>query len=129
MFVRVCSCLLAQFVFRPAWRFRTSPFHYFCVALVPYFAVGPSTSSLSPPFSYCGPFCSALSTPALHRVEGVSAGSMEAYSGEEGGGGGGDFDWQLLEGALVFLGAAGRCQRCFATLEKVLLFIVAASIW
>lgn len=39
----------------------------------------------------------------------------EAFPGE----GDGDFDWQFLGGALVLLGAAGRCQRCFAALEKV----------
>lgn len=29
------------------------------------------------------------------------------------------FDWQFLEGALVLLGAAGRCQRRFAQVEEV----------
>lgn len=44
------------------------------------------------------------------------------FGGEGGGGGGGDgddFDWQYLQGALVLLGAAGRCQRCFAAVEEV----------
>lgn len=32
-----------------------------------------------------------------------------------------EFDWQLLQGPLMLLGAAGRCQRCFAALEEVTL--------
>lgn len=43
------------------------------------------------------------------------SGAAEAFSDA----GDGDFDWQYLQGALVLLGAAGRCQRCFAGVEKV----------
>lgn len=47
-----------------------------------------------------------------------AAGGIEAFS-DGGDGDSGDFDWQYLQGALVLLGAAGRCQRCFAGVEKV----------
>ncbi|CAM9293267.1 unnamed protein product [Scytosiphon promiscuus] len=59
----------------------------------------------------------------------AASGPSDAFSGEgsgvqgfhDGGGGdSGDFDWQYLQGALVLLGAAGRCQRCFADVEKEL---------
>ncbi|CAM9845413.1 unnamed protein product, partial [Laminaria digitata] len=46
--------------------------------------------------------------------EGVSTEGVDAFSP----GGDVDFDWQYLEGALVLLGAAGRCQHCFATVEE-----------
>lgn len=57
----------------------------------------------------------------------VSSAADEFSSGGVGGGefsSGGegdveDFDWQYLQGALVLLGAAGRCQRCFAAVEEV----------
>ena len=73
---------------------------------------------------FCRRFCSHLTpVPALHptlyidmiRAEGVSTEGVDAFSP----GGDVDFDWQYLEGALVLLGAAGRCQHCFATVEEV----------
>lgn len=49
------------------------------------------------------------------RAGGVSTEDVDVFSPA----GGVDFDWQCLEGALVLLGAAGRCQHCFATVEEV----------
>eukprot|EP00752_Nemacystus_decipiens_P003518 g3245.t2 len=44
-----------------------------------------------------------------------------AFSSSSGGDGDvDDFDWQYLQGALFLLGAAGRCQRCFAAVEEEL---------
>lgn len=64
---------------------------------------------------------------SLLRACAVSPAAGEFSSGAVGGGeiysvGGADvedFDWQYLQGALVLLGAAGRCQRCFAAVEEV----------
>ncbi|CAM9472002.1 unnamed protein product [Ectocarpus sp. 4 AP-2014] len=52
------------------------------------------------------------------EVLGVAAGIEEQEKYLDGGGGNGDFDWQYLQGSLVLLGAAGRCQRCFAGVEE-----------
>ena len=49
------------------------------------------------------------------RAGGAPDISVEAFARE----GEDNFDWQFLSGALVLLGAAGRCQQCFAILEKV----------
>lgn len=54
------------------------------------------------------------------EISEISGGAVEAFSG----GGDGDFDWQYLQGALVLLGAAGRCQRCFAGVEEVRYYTV-----
>eukprot|EP00904_Undaria_pinnatifida_P008473 jgi/Undpi1/4756/HiC_scaffold_18.g08109.m1 len=46
--------------------------------------------------------------------EGVSTEDVDAFSP----GGDVEFDWQYLEGALVLLGAAGRCHHFFNTVEE-----------
>lgn len=53
------------------------------------------------------------------RADGFSGGAVGAAAFAGGDGGVDDFDWQYLQGALVLLGAAGRCQRCFAAVEEV----------
>lgn len=66
--------------------------------------------------SLCLFFLSFLPVAGVELASGVTIDSLlEGGDGEEQE----EFDWQLLQGALVLLGAAGRCQRCFAVLEEV----------